>query len=198
LDHAPPAPWPEWLLKLTLPPLPKAAERHRAAPRSADALITGILRTVSTAREGQRNSMLNWAAFRLGERVVAGEIARAEAATLLAEAAIAAGLLRTEAIATIHSGLKGRGRMSGDDAQWWTQYGTTEVPIIMPPPSEEWQRAHGWKDGKPPPNGNGGDHGARIGGLRVLSVDDLMVLPPRDYLAESGAKQPVIPIQTSH
>jgi RecA-family ATPase len=30
----------------------------------------------------------------------------------------------------------------------------------LPPPSQSWQDAHGWQDGKPPPNGNGQDQDA--------------------------------------
>jgi hypothetical protein len=110
LNHAPVAPWPTWLLTLILPPPPKPAERrHHTAPHNPDAAIDGILRAVSGASQGQRNATLNWAAYHLGERVAAGEVGRSEAETLLIEAAHAAGLLRAEAIATIHSGLKGAG-----------------------------------------------------------------------------------------
>jgi hypothetical protein len=38
----------------------------------------------------------------------------------------------------------------------WTLHDGTDEQIGMPPPSEEYQRAHGWQDGKPPP-GNGKD-----------------------------------------
>ncbi|HME25461.1 MAG TPA: AAA family ATPase [Acetobacteraceae bacterium] len=49
--------------------------------------------------------------------------------------------------------------MNGDtETQWWTERDDTDDPIIMPPPSQEWQDAHGWKGGKPPPNGD--DHDA--------------------------------------
>ena len=110
LDHSPPAPWPAWLRNLVLPPPPKPAQRHPyAAPSNTDAAIAGILRAVSGASEGQRNATLNWAAYRMGERVLAGEIGRGEAEALLAGAAAAARLSATEASLTIHSGLKGAG-----------------------------------------------------------------------------------------
>ncbi len=109
LDHTPPAPWPAWLLKLILPAPVRPVLRRSLPPRDTDAAITGILRTVSGAPEGQRNGRLNWAAFRMGERVQCGQIGRNEAEALLIEAATAAGLMKAEAIATIGSGLKGAG-----------------------------------------------------------------------------------------
>jgi hypothetical protein len=72
--------------------------------------------------------------------------------------------------------------MSGDEDQPWTDYDGTEDPIIMPPPSQ--------KDGKPSLGANGKDHDAesarprQAGRLRILSVDDLMASPQRDYLVK--------------
>ncbi len=109
LDPSPPAPWPPWLLKLILPaPAPAQRPQHKP-PRTTDAAIAGILQSVASAPEGQRNARLNWAAYRLGARVVAGELGRGEAEMLLAGAAAAAGLPKPETGATIASGLKGAG-----------------------------------------------------------------------------------------
>ena len=110
LDHTPPAPWPAWLLRLILPPPPRPPERRlHAAPRNVHAAIASILQSVSSAPEGQRNGRLNWAAYRLGTRVVARELGRGEAEGLLTEAAKVAGLPKAEASATIASGLRGAG-----------------------------------------------------------------------------------------
>jgi hypothetical protein len=110
LNHAPTTWWPPWLLQLILPPPPKPIERRAYTTRSnPDAAIAGILRTVANAGEGTRNQRLNWAAFRMGARVVAGAIGRGEAESLLADAARAAGLAKIEADRTIASGLKGAG-----------------------------------------------------------------------------------------
>jgi hypothetical protein len=66
-DQSPPAPWPVWLrAALTPPPRPAVSVPHRAA--SADTVIAGIVRRVAEAREGERNSLLFWAACRLLER----------------------------------------------------------------------------------------------------------------------------------
>jgi hypothetical protein len=110
VDHSPVAPWPAWLLKLILPPPAKPApSRLRTAPRSTDAAVTGILRAITDAPEGNRNSTLNWAAYRMGECVTAGNLSRRDAESLLTGAALAAGLTRIEADRTIASGLKGAG-----------------------------------------------------------------------------------------
>jgi Bifunctional DNA primase/polymerase, N-terminal len=110
LDHSPPAPWPAWLSQAVLPPPPKPIRARVNTPaRNVGAAIAGILRTVSSAPEGQRNATLNWAAYRMGERVITGQIGRGEAETLLAGAAASAGLPKMEADRTIASGFKGAG-----------------------------------------------------------------------------------------
>jgi hypothetical protein len=43
----------------------------------------------------------------------------------------------------------------GDDwAGAWSDTDSADRETWLPPPSDEWQRAHGWKNGKPPPNGH--------------------------------------------
>jgi hypothetical protein len=95
-DHAPPAPWPDWVFgELKRPPRPAAAHRsHAAAQNSTEA----ILRRVANATEGERNGVLYWAANRLRER---GTL-RADEGALLA-AARAAGLTEIEARRTVES-----------------------------------------------------------------------------------------------
>lgn len=109
LDHAPPAPWPAWLLAELLPkPKPDPPPRpsrsiHRGRAGSA---IEGALSLIATAAEGERNAVLHWAACRLGERVRAGQLGEREAQALLVAAAIAAGLPEREARPTVNSGLR--------------------------------------------------------------------------------------------
>ena len=99
LDHAPPAPWPDWLLaelQRTPPaPRPVAASRPGAA---AEGNIGALLRRVATAAEGERNGVLYWAANRLREH---GRL-QAEEAALIA-VAMQAGLTQIEAKRTIAS-----------------------------------------------------------------------------------------------
>jgi Bifunctional DNA primase/polymerase, N-terminal len=111
LDPSAPAPWPDWLLALVLPPPPKPVMRQPFKPKAGDAdfAILSICRRVARANEGERNAVLNWAAFRLGARVAAGEMGRSEAEALLQGAAAAAGLPAPEATTTIASGLRGAG-----------------------------------------------------------------------------------------
>jgi hypothetical protein len=117
LDHAPIAEWPEWLLQCVLweppppPPLPAARPRPRfvhkdrrpSGQASADASITGIVRRVSSAVEGERNELLFWAACKLRDHERQGNITKAEASGLLIGAALAAGLDSDEAMRTVTS-----------------------------------------------------------------------------------------------
>jgi hypothetical protein len=73
---------------------------------NTNAAIAGVLRLVANAAEGERNAVLHWAACRLGERALAGQIGRAEAERLLVAAGISAGLSDKEARATVLSGLR--------------------------------------------------------------------------------------------
>jgi hypothetical protein len=104
LDHSPPAPWPAWLLAELLPK-PEPLRPIVACPHNADAAIEGLLRSVERAREGNRNSALYWGACRMAERILAGEIAAAQAEAWLLIAARQTGLGEIEAKATIKSGL---------------------------------------------------------------------------------------------
>jgi hypothetical protein len=47
-------------------------------------------------------------------------------------------------------------KLGSSETPWWTERDGTDDPIIMPPPSEEWQQKHGWQDGKPPPDPENG------------------------------------------
>jgi hypothetical protein len=62
-DHTPPQPWPDWLFhKLTYQP-PAPSIRLIDPDRSID----GIMRRLTGAQEGERNSILYWSACRLTE-----------------------------------------------------------------------------------------------------------------------------------
>lgn len=67
--------------------------------------IEAILDVARGAVKGQRNSSLNWAAWRIGELVTQGQLGRIAAFDRLFQAAHAAGLSDGEATATINSGL---------------------------------------------------------------------------------------------
>jgi hypothetical protein len=66
LDPSPPAPWPVWLRDCLLwqPPKP-VIPTTVTNPKHVDKATEGVLRHVATAREGERNAVLYWAACRL-------------------------------------------------------------------------------------------------------------------------------------
>lgn len=103
-------PMPGWLVSLAT--ASKPAERRTGLPASAPRLVTrteasrrvsGLLRTVANAAEGQRNSTLNWAAYQLAKDNLLGP----EQAQALARAAMSAGLSEHEAVTTVMSAAKG-------------------------------------------------------------------------------------------
>jgi bifunctional DNA primase/polymerase-like protein len=108
LDHAPIAPWPDWLRDCLLWQPPKVAPPpYVTSPRYADRAIEGVLRHVATAREGERNRILFWGACRFRERVEAGQLDQGEATTLLVNAAQSTGLHGVEAQRTVASAWRG-------------------------------------------------------------------------------------------
>lgn len=103
VDHAPPAPWPDWLLECVLwKPPPPAVPRHNSLDH-ADKAVQGIIRTVSAAIEGSRNTLVFWGACRLRERIQAGQISQGQATALLTSAAVSTGLPEIEVRRTIAS-----------------------------------------------------------------------------------------------
>jgi hypothetical protein len=100
---------PAWL-RGPLPPsnrslgAPPIARRGRPARR-----VAALLDLIAAAPVGERNSTLNWAAFRLADVVIAGMLSDDLARDSLLEAAADAGLPAREAERTIHSAFAARG-----------------------------------------------------------------------------------------
>lgn len=98
---------PEWLLVLVRKP-----ERKNAPPQPrtgrlsswGEAAIEGVLADLRKAHQGERNTALNKAAFRLGQIAGAGQICDADAIPHLRGTAQAIGLDAAEIEATIRSG----------------------------------------------------------------------------------------------
>jgi hypothetical protein len=101
LREAPLAPWPEWLRARLVSPRPPAP---RIIVPDGHAL-SGLVRLVARAREGERNDLTYWAACRAGEMVASGLLSVETAAAVVAEAATRAGLPRAEAERTACSGI---------------------------------------------------------------------------------------------
>jgi hypothetical protein len=106
VDH-PLADWPDWLK----PPEPEPALRREPTPpdakaRKAVAAIEGIVRTVATAPQGQRNAVTYWAACRMRENVAEGNLTERLAREILLDAVARNGLPPIEAARTIDSAFR--------------------------------------------------------------------------------------------
>lgn len=98
------APAPRWMRGLVVEAAPtgEGSTGARMTPSRAVALMAGLYRVVSEAREGERNGILYWATRRVAEHGIDRDAAR----DILLAAASAAGLPEREARATIASGLR--------------------------------------------------------------------------------------------
>jgi len=105
LHHNLLAPVPDFILQALKPspprpPVPTSSE-------CSDSKIAGIIRTIATARAGERNALTYWGACRLAELVIQNRIDRSNAIDLVVEAASRTGISRTEALRTAQSALRG-------------------------------------------------------------------------------------------
>jgi hypothetical protein len=109
LNTGPIAPWPAWLTPVIWPPKPPLSPRRERQFSSAhpDRAIEGILGRMAREPEGNRNSLLFWAAKHLAPHIRTAGISRREAESRLEAAALTAGMTeRDDGItATIKSGL---------------------------------------------------------------------------------------------
>jgi hypothetical protein len=101
---------PDWVLDaLALAPtnvIPFPTPARKFSANDSDARVQGLVATVANAREGERNSLLFWAAMRIYDMLAGREIDRiagANALATLAQAAFQTGLARTEIMRTIAS-----------------------------------------------------------------------------------------------
>lgn len=99
----------DWFGWTAVEPKPSDYRPPLAMPISADTLkcrIDGIVKTISSAKDGTRNDLLFWGASRLSEMVDQGSIAVDTAIALALDAARQAGLSYREALATTCSALR--------------------------------------------------------------------------------------------
>lgn len=94
---------PEWIIKRLNPPVPVYTASQACTPEQIDRRVDAILGTIAAAREGTRNNVLNWGAYRLAELVGASVIGRNDAFNLAVEAGRQAGLSIVEARRTVLS-----------------------------------------------------------------------------------------------
>jgi Bifunctional DNA primase/polymerase, N-terminal len=108
-DEAPLAQAPAWLLDRLKPAPPRQRARSYSTSKIDIRAVAGILRTIESAHEGNRNEATFWAACRAGEMIRAGWFTREAAFDVLLEAALKTGLPEHAALATIRSGLRTTG-----------------------------------------------------------------------------------------
>lgn len=106
----PPVPLPGWLLAALQPPAGTTAPRPRARDRQNHGrALEGLIRTVLTARQGNRNAALYWAARRACEHAQKGTVDLRAIAGALVDAATHTGLTEAEARTTITSAYRRAG-----------------------------------------------------------------------------------------
>jgi hypothetical protein len=95
---------PEWLFEKLNPPAPPVvfvpSARHLTVPMMARK-IEGIVATISTAREGERNAVLHWGSCRLAELAQQSILKTSDATALAIEAGCRAGLPLIETSRTV-------------------------------------------------------------------------------------------------
>jgi hypothetical protein len=105
------APVPDWIIE-KLRPLQSPPQNvvqfpiHIASASPASASLEGIVRTIATANQGERNSVCFWGACRMRELVAQNAIGRDAAIEIVVEAASRAGLPRIEARRTAESAFR--------------------------------------------------------------------------------------------
>ena len=105
-------PLPEWLTALAADGEPAARPCSPGRVRATfDARLKGLITTVRSGQEGDRNGPLYWAARRAAEMIAAGEVDRGTAEEALVAAALEAGLRggEREARRTFASAMRGGG-----------------------------------------------------------------------------------------
>jgi hypothetical protein len=96
-------PVPEWIEALLCPPAPVRRAPLDSMFMGSPRALAGLLQVVLDAPVGQRNTRLNWGAYRMFEKVADGLLAEPLATRMLLDAAIGIGLSEGEARGTIAS-----------------------------------------------------------------------------------------------
>jgi hypothetical protein len=99
---------PAWAVAKIVKPVPQAPKfEARDASGLAEKSVEGMARRVATAGKGNRNNILNWAAYKAGQLAREGKIGMNTVEARLTMAGLAAGLSLPEVKATLTSGLRG-------------------------------------------------------------------------------------------
>jgi len=103
---------PGWVLDALVAPakdLPEPSPTTRLGHEQSQRKLDGIIRTIASAPEGERNHLTFWGACRLAEMAEQNALDRGAAIAIAVEAASRAGLPRQEALRTAQSAFRGRG-----------------------------------------------------------------------------------------
>jgi hypothetical protein len=101
------AEFPEWIIEGLKPPQRVVVPTGPITPRQANRQIDGLIRSIATAPEGQRNNTLFWAACRFSELEKQSLITRDEAFGLALAAAARSGLEPKEANRAVSNAFRG-------------------------------------------------------------------------------------------
>jgi hypothetical protein len=108
-DGAPLPHLPAWLVERLLPP--PEPQRQAFVPmfgaQDAERALDGMARKLAAAPVGERNSLLNWCAYRAGAMVRQRRLTEQMVVARLTQAALSVGLSASEIRSTLASGLKG-------------------------------------------------------------------------------------------
>jgi hypothetical protein len=99
---------PDWIIEKLDPPPVHALVQPSLTINSAARKVEGIIGTIATARQGERNSLLHWGSCRLAELVKQSILSRGDAVALAVEAGRHAGLPIAEARRTVASAFRGQ------------------------------------------------------------------------------------------
>lgn len=105
--HIDPVAAPDWLIGALVEPAKPKRPPAEPPPPIHHAGLSGVLRSVLTAGEGSRNSILFWASHRFSEAVEEKLLGERDARALLFDVAMQCGLGEREAAATINSAFRG-------------------------------------------------------------------------------------------
>jgi hypothetical protein len=97
---------PDWIVEALRPPAPPPPRARPLTIEQSSHRLEGIIETIVSAREGERNRLSYWGACRLAELVAENMLSTSDAIDIVVEAASRTGLSRQEALQTARSAFR--------------------------------------------------------------------------------------------